>query len=99
MPKKYDVVAITGSYMKEGQEKKVYTNVGEIFNSGDRLFLKMTALPFDEDGKLINFFSLYAPKAKEGQAREAQAAISGGSQGQQTAMKPMDETFDDELPF
>lgn len=75
--------------MKEGQEKKVYTNVGEIFNSGDRFFLKMNALPFDEEGKLINFFSLYAPKARDSQATQAKEAIN----------KPVDETFDDDIPF
>ena len=98
MSKKYDVVAITGSYMKDGQEKKVYSNVGEIFNSGDRFFLKMNALPFDEEGKLINFFSLYAPKAKESQAEGVNQAIgSAGAQGQQTAR--LADDFDDDLPF
>lgn len=90
MPKKYDVVAITGSYMKDGQEKKVYTNVGEIFNSGDRFFLKMNALPFDEEGKLINFFSLYAPKASQSQAPQAQQAIDRPA---------TDDAFDDDIPF
>jgi len=93
MSKKYDVVAIVGKYQKDGQEKNVYRNVGEIFNSGDRFFLKMNQIPFDDDGKTVNFFSLYEPKAKESQAPQAKQAI----QGQQAAAQ--EQEFDDDIPF
>lgn len=83
--KKYDVVATTGTYMKGDQEKRKYENVGMVLEKDGRFYLKIAKLAFDDDGKLVNFFSLYEPKARESQAPQAQAAIQ--------------DDFDDPIPF
>jgi len=90
MPIKYDVVATTGSYQKEGQEKRKYENVGHVIEKDGNFYLKLTKLAFNDDGNLVNFFSLYAPKAKESQAPQAKAAINNPGE---------DFQEDQDLPF
>jgi len=76
MPIKYDVVATVGNYTdKAGQEKRKYENVGHVIEKDGNFYLKLTKLVFNDDGNLVNFFSLYAPKAKESQAPQAKQAI------------------------
>jgi len=68
MAKIYDVVAVTGSYTKDGQEKKRYKNVGFINKNNDgHLSLKLDHLvTVDDDSKTINWFSLFEA---EGQSK------------------------------
>lgn len=69
----YDVVAIVGEYQdNSGQKKLRYKNAGVVIESeGGKRYLKLEALPFNESGGLVNFFSLFEPKergAKQGPA-------------------------------
>ena len=67
MAKKYDVVAITGEYEKEGEKKKRYRNVGMINeNAEGHLSLHLDHLvTVDDDGKPVSWFGLFEPKEKE----------------------------------
>lgn len=65
MPRKYDVVATTGSYEKEGEEKRKYQNVGMVIEKDGKFYLKMTSLvTVDDSGQVVNFFSLFEPRSK-----------------------------------
>jgi hypothetical protein len=64
MPKKYDVVAITGEYEKNGQTKPRYQNVGMVIEKDGKFYLKLTSLAFHDDGHVCNFFSLYEPRER-----------------------------------
>lgn len=67
MAKKYDVVAVTGSYMKDGQEKKRYKNVGMINeNAEGHLSLHLDhPVTVDDEGKVVAWFSLFEPKERQ----------------------------------
>ena len=88
MSKKYDVVASTGTYTgNDGQEKRRYQNVGAVFEKDGKFYLKLTSLvTCDNDGNVINFFSLFEPKKKEQKPAPAQQAPQTGD-------------FDDDIPF
>ena len=66
MSKKYDVVASTGTYTgQDGTEKRRYQNVGAVFEKDGKFYLKLTSLvTCDDQGNVINFFSLFEPKPK-----------------------------------
>lgn len=75
MPKKYDVVAITGTYQKEGQDKAKFTNVGIITEKEGKFYLKLnTAVVFHDDGHVVQWFNLYEPKPKQAPQQAAPAA-------------------------
>ncbi len=85
MPKKYDVVAITGEYEKNGEKKLRYQNVGMVIEKGDKLYLKTNMpLAMKDDGSMINFYNLYEPRQQSNQP----PAQSGTS-----------NDFDDDIPF
>jgi len=72
MPKKYDVVAITGNYQKDGQEKASYANVGMVIEKDGKFYLKMKhPVTVHDDGHVINFFSLFEPRQQSGQQQSA----------------------------
>ncbi len=69
MPKKYDVVAITGTYQKDGQDKPKYQNVGIVAEKDGKFYLKLNTVGvFHDDGHVIQWFNLYVPKDKQQQA-------------------------------
>lgn len=72
--KKYDVVAIVGSYTdRNGQEKLKYKNVGMVNESDKGLSIMIdTPVVIDDEGKVVKWFKLYEPKPK------TQNAASGG---------------------
>ena len=90
MPKKYDIVASTGTYTGTGgQEKRRYQNVGMVIEKDGKMYVKLTSLvTVDDEGKVVNFFSCFEPKPKQGQAPapKQQAAPAAGD-------------FDDDMPF
>ena len=60
--KKYDVVAVTGTYKdRDGNEKKRYLNVGVVFESDKGLSMKLECVPV---GEWNGWLSLYEPKQK-----------------------------------
>lgn len=63
-----DVAAIVGKYQKDGQEKSKYMTCGVILeNENGHKCIKLTCLPFGEDGALVNFLGVYPPKDGEEQ--------------------------------
>lgn len=67
MAKKFDIVAVTGTYEKDGETRKRYKNVGFVNeNKEGHLSIKMDHLvTVDDDGKTVNWFGLFEPKPKE----------------------------------
>jgi hypothetical protein len=60
--KRYDVVAVTGTYMdRNGIEKKRYMNCGAIFETEKGLSLKLEAYPVGGEG----WFLLFEPRESE----------------------------------
>lgn len=89
MPKKYDVVAITGTYQKDGQDKPKYKNVGMIAEKNGKFYLKLDHMvTLHDDGHVIHWFQLYEPKQKQATQQSAP----------QNETKP-DADFDDDIPF
>lgn len=84
MIKKYDIVATTGSYTKNGETKNRYKNVGVVMEKDGKPFilLERTFNPagLPNDGKESVLLSLYPPKEK------------GSDQGLQ-------QPLDDHIPF
>ena len=77
MPKKYDVVAITGEYEKGGVTKPRYQNVGMVIEKDGKHYLKInTPIVLHDDGHVINFFSLFEPKQRPSSGN--QTATEGG---------------------
>ncbi|WP_216825133.1 hypothetical protein [Agarilytica rhodophyticola] len=85
--KKYDVVATTGTYQKDGQTKYINKNVGSIIETRGGLRLKLdsyinlAALKRDDDGGV--WLSLFEPKDNSQQQQQQQAPQ--GYQSQQQA--------------
>jgi hypothetical protein len=75
--KKYDVAVKTGSYMKDGQEKARYENVGAVWDgdNGPYLVMKRTfnpaGVPF-KDGSDSIFLSLFEPRQDNQQPQRQQ---------------------------
>lgn len=93
MAKKFDIVCITGEY--EG--KKKYKNVGFV-NENDKghLSIKMDHLvTVDDDGKTVNWFSLFEPREK-GQAGGGSES-SGGNEA--SGNNQADDFESDDIPF
>ena len=86
MAKTKNVTVITGKYMKDGQEKSRYMDIGAIIETKNGPMLKIEAVPLGWDG----WAYLNDPKPREPQAE----TYSGGLR--QPAGKPAD--FDDDLP-
>lgn len=93
MPKKYDVVAITGTYQKDGQDKNRYSNVGMVIEKNGKFYLKMThPVTVHDDGNVINFFSLYESRSQGSQGNRNHA--------QEQRSAPLNDDFVDEsIPF
>ena len=64
MAKKYDVVAVTGEYQKDGETKKRYRNVGMVNeNAEGHLSLHLDhPVTVDDEGKVVAWFSFFEPK-------------------------------------
>ncbi len=89
--KRYDVVAITGTYTdRNGNERKRYLNCGAVFETEKGLSLKLEALPVGFDGWL----QLYEPR-EEGQAPRQ----SGRQPAQADALRQPAADFEDDIPF
>ncbi len=95
MTKKYDVVAVTGTYTNNaGEEKKRYLNVGSIHDSGNGpyMFLNASFNPAGiqrKEGSDSIILSLFTPKPRDGQAQQQSRPAPTGTPG-----------FDDtDIPF
>ena len=87
--KKYDIVAVTGTYMKDGEEKKRYQNVGAVImgDNGPYIILERwfnpAGLP-NPDNRDSVFLSLFEPRQQ---------------QAPQPQFQQQKEGFDDDIPF
>lgn len=50
MGKLYDIVAVTGTYIKDGVTKNRYQNIGSIVETHGKQMLKLEAVPINWDG-------------------------------------------------
>jgi hypothetical protein len=62
--KVYDVVAVTGTYTKDGVEKPIWKNCGVVVKTEKGLSMKLDLVPV---GEWSGWFKLFEPKAKEEQ--------------------------------
>ena len=91
MPITKDIVAITGTYQKDGQDKPRYKNVGVVIEKDGKQYIKMESLvTIHDDGHTVNFFSLFDKAERAEPARQA-------AQGK--APSGMDDFPDDDVPF
>ena len=71
--KKYDVVAITGTYQDaQGQEKKRYLNCGVVFENEEtgNLSIKIETMPV---GEWNGWLSLFEPRQQQSGGRQQQS--------------------------
>ena len=90
--KKYDVVAVTGTYTNaQGEEKKRYLNCGAVFETEKGLSLKLEGIPVGSEWN--GWLSLFEPRNATAKPRQQSVdAPSGG------AME--DQSFEDsDIPF
>ena len=94
--KKYDVVATTGTYQKDGETKYLTDNIGVILQTdkGFRLKLKASFNPagckIDDDGYI--WCALFEPRPKDDTQRQAHHNQTGGQ-----PVPPADDGLD--IPF
>lgn len=85
-----EVAAIVGKYQKDGQEKNKYLNCGVILeNENGNKCIKLTSLPFKDDGMLANFFGIYPLKDDAGRQQQKPQTPSPGKR----------DEFDDDIPW
>ena len=64
MAKKYDVVAVVGSYKdSDGNDKNRYQNCGAVFEKDGKFSLKLEAVPCGPEWN--GWFNLFEPKAQQ----------------------------------
>jgi hypothetical protein len=78
-------VAVTGTYQKDGEEKKRYQNCGLLFKrEDDSLCLKLDALPLGDFDGWINFYPLER---------------DGSHPGSEKKPEKKEDNFEDDIPF
>lgn len=92
MIKKYDIVAIVGTYQKNGETKSRFKNVGVMMEKDGKPFLllertfNLAGLPV-QDGRDTVLLSLYEPKDK------------GSDYNQGLQQKSNSDELSDEIPY
>lgn len=81
MAKVYDLVAVTGKYMKDGVEKSKYMNCGVVIEKDGKLSAKIEGLPVG--GEWNGWLSLFEPRQNDQQ--------QGGGQQQRPQSNPFDD--------
>ena len=91
MPRKYDVVAVTGEYTtKSGETKRKYQSCGMVIEKDGKFYLKMTSLvTVDDKGQVVNFFNLFEPRD----------ALPAKVVREPLPPSSPDPDFDSEIPF
>jgi len=78
--KTMNIVATTGTYVKDGQEKKRYLTVGTLFMYDDGgMSIKLDALPTNFDGSLAVYERENKPQYNQGQQQQQQMPQSQGN--------------------
>ncbi len=82
-----DVSAVVGKYQKDGQDKNKYMNCGVILkDENGRSCIKLSCLPFKEDGTVASFLSIYPVEKKD-------------EPNPPPPPPPTRDEFDDSIPF
>jgi len=98
--KLYDVTVKTGSYQKDGETKNRYLQVGSILKGehGPYMIMERTfnpaGLPNPDDRSSL-ILSLFKPRGSDGDSNSQMPQKSVGK----PPYKPMDTSFEDEIPF
>ena len=96
MAKVYDVVATTGTYVKDGVTKYLSKNVGEVIDTKHGLAMKIDATfnpagcTKTDDGKV--WLKLFEPRQDSGQQ-------SGQGRAAPAQSAPQHDDFDSDIPF
>lgn len=99
MSKRYDVVATTGQYEKDGQTKYVTRNVGAVIQTSKGFRLKLDAsfnpagCPRSDDGGV--WLALFEPRDEQQQGQPQQQR----QQTQRSQPAPLPDDFSDDVPF
>ena len=102
MSVEFEVVTSTGTYMKDGEEKKRWLKCGVIFKSEKGNYsMKLEAIPTKRNEHGEMWFALFVPKAREASQQAGFTAQSPeGSEGFRDKPKPSTGEFvDDDIPF
>lgn len=82
------ITAVTGKYMKDGQEKNRYTRVGTLFQRDDgSLSIKIDVMPVGEFAGWLNCYDLDENRQQQYQ------------QGAQQARQAAGDEFSQDIPF
>lgn len=95
--KKYDIVAVTGTYQnQQGEQKKRYLNVGAVIDTGNGPFIVLEKWfnpgALAEQGRDSVILSLFEPKKKPEQ-------IGNAGQASQNMQTPPENDFEQKIPF
>ncbi len=88
MPKTHDIVAIVGSYQKDGQDKPKYKNCGALIEKNGKLYIKLDAIPVHESESWNGWFSCFEPRQPH------EVAAQNNPPQQQSS-----DEFGDSIPF
>ena len=89
--KRYDVVAVTGSYTdRNGVEKRRYLNCGAVFETDKGLSQKLEAVPLGSEG----WFQLYEPRTEAPPQQTGRPHASRHGEPEQA-----EADFEDDIPF
>ncbi|HET6725920.1 MAG TPA: hypothetical protein VFH85_07945 [Gammaproteobacteria bacterium] len=102
--KTHDLAVVTGSYMKDGESKNRYENVGQVLvgdDGNEMLMMKRSfnpaGVPFKEGGDMIIVNRFEVRDREQAPARQAPPAPrSTGAAAVQPIPSPMDP---DDIPF
>lgn len=76
--KKYDVVAVTGTYTNaQGEEKKRYLNCGAVFETEKGLSLKLEGVPVGSEWN--GWLSLFEPRNANAKPQQKSAPVDAPS--------------------
>jgi hypothetical protein len=68
---RFDMCVVTGTYMKDGEERKRWSKIGVAFKDEDgSMYGTIDMIPLTEGGKIK--FALFKPKEEQAQARPVQ---------------------------
>lgn len=94
-----DLAVVTGSYFKDGLEKRRYENIGVLMQADDgnqfimiKRFINLAGLPF-KDGSESVLVSMFDPRDNNSRGGQAQQSSGGG------ASDAPQQDLDDEVPF
>ena len=100
-----DLAVVTGSYYKDGLEKRLYENIGVLMEADDgnqfimiKRFINLAGLPF-KDGSESVLVSMFDPRDGNNQGSQQSNRQGGGAQQSSSGASHDQQDLDDEVPF